>query len=286
MQVWPIFLVLLPNIGTFSNKVVEASLSKHYWASGSLSYALLTAVDAVKCAEICYTAELTGFGPGGTPGCTCSGSQQGARTGFGSCSCGQCYEKTQGVVYGFAIDGNGICTYGTDCGTCDFSTGSSTNVSGPAVNTPTPAPITPAPSPPAIITPPPPVTSAPPSIPDASTPSPITTSNSTSPSIHSTNSTSLDDVRNNTGNNGGSSEEHSNTLSTWQIVLVVCCVVLIFIVAFVAVCTCYCKARNRLYENEDDHTSYYVQNSQTFQLWTSNNTTDELIASKRTSVAV
>ncbi|KAF1778496.1 hypothetical protein GQ600_22546 [Phytophthora cactorum] len=64
------------------------------------------------------------------------GSQQGARTGAGGCNCGQCYEKTQGIVYGFAINNNGTCTYGTDCGTCDYSTGSSASTSGSRTRAP------------------------------------------------------------------------------------------------------------------------------------------------------
>ncbi|GMF52427.1 unnamed protein product [Phytophthora fragariaefolia] len=53
----------------------------------------------------------------------------------------------------------------------------------------------------------------------------------------------------------------SNGLKTWQIALIICCGVLVFTVAVVSVLSCYCKARNRLYENEDDQAdaSYYQQ---------------------------
>ncbi|KAG6961826.1 hypothetical protein JG687_00007483 [Phytophthora cactorum] len=147
MRSWPIFAALLANVAIST------------W---------LVQVNAAACADICYTTKLTGFGPGGTPGCTCSGSQQGARTGAGGCNCGQCYEKTQGIVYGFAINNNGTCTYGTDCGTCDYSTGSSASTSGstdassrPVTATPSPAPATTAPSSTAGTTSPVPTTSAP-----------------------------------------------------------------------------------------------------------------------------
>ncbi|RLN87118.1 hypothetical protein BBJ28_00015534 [Nothophytophthora sp. Chile5] len=50
-------------------------------------------------------------------------------------------------------------------------------------------------------------------------------------------------------------------LATWQIALIICCGVLVFTVAVVSVLSCYCKARNRLYENEDAQAdvSYYHQ---------------------------
>ncbi|KAF1779850.1 Nse4/EID family [Phytophthora cactorum] len=82
-------------------------------------------VEAAACAEICYTTELTGFGPGGTAGCSCSGSQQGARTGSGSCSCGQCYTASGSGVVGYAVNSDGTCTFGTNCGDCDYSSASS-----------------------------------------------------------------------------------------------------------------------------------------------------------------
>ena len=52
-----------------------------------------------------------------------------------------------------------------------------------------------------------------------------------------------------------------NSLETWQIALIICCGVLVFTVAVVSVLSCYCKARNRLNENEDDRAdaSYYQQ---------------------------
>jgi hypothetical protein len=86
------------------------------------------AVEAAACAEICYTTDLTGFGPGGTAGCSCTGSGA-TRTGSGSCSCGQCYEETNGAVIGYAINSDGTCTYGTDCGDCTYSSDSSSSTS-------------------------------------------------------------------------------------------------------------------------------------------------------------
>ncbi|GMF28635.1 unnamed protein product [Phytophthora lilii] len=100
--------------------------------------------DAAACSEICYTTELRGFAPGGIPGCTCSGSEAGARTGAGGCNCGQCYEKTQGVVDGFAINTDGTCTYGTDCGSCEYSRNASSSSStdtGSSFVTATPSPV-------------------------------------------------------------------------------------------------------------------------------------------------
>ncbi|KAL3672382.1 hypothetical protein V7S43_003067 [Phytophthora oleae] len=223
-------------------------------------------VEAVACPEICYTTELTGFAPGGTPGCTCSGSQQGARTGTGDCNCGQCYEKTQGVVFGFAINADGTCTYGTDCGTCDYSAASSasangstdTNSSSGAVTvTPSPVPTTSAPSPSPV---------AAPVVADASSSS---TSLSTTGSIgaSSSNSKSSDGVGDSTGSHS-SSEVLDKGLSKWQIVLAISCSVLFFLVAVVSVCTCYCKARSRLYEHEDAMANYYNQQTPTVQTWT------------------
>jgi hypothetical protein len=67
-------------------------------------------------------------------------------------------------------------------------------------------------------------------------------------------------------------------LSTWQIALAICCTVLLFIVAVVSVFACYCKARSRLYQHEEDLASYYNQHQQrahqafVFQPWTPNQT--------------
>ncbi|KAG6972604.1 hypothetical protein JG688_00003909 [Phytophthora aleatoria] len=156
-------------------------------------------VEAAACAEICYTTELTGFGPGGTAGCSCSGSQQGARSG----------------VVGYAVNSDGTCTFGTNCGDCDYSSASS----GSTTTTPS-------------------TTSS------ASSTTSTTSSNSTTGSSSSTTTTTA-----------------SNGLKTWQIALIICCGVLVFTVAVVSVLSCYCKARNRLYENEDDQAdaSYYHQ---------------------------
>ena len=54
---------------------------------------------------------------------------------------------------------------------------------------------------------------------------------------------------------------NDNGLKTWQIALIICCGVLLFTVAVVSVLSCYCKARNRLNENEDNlaDVSYYQQ---------------------------
>lgn len=117
----------------------------------SCSVLRVAAVEAAACADICYTVELTGFGPGGVPGCSCSGSEAGARTGAGDCNCGQCYTKTQGTIYGFAISADGTCQYGTDCGNCDYSSGSSASAtaatsSKPVTSTPSLVPATSQPS--------------------------------------------------------------------------------------------------------------------------------------------
>ncbi|RLN78449.1 hypothetical protein BBJ28_00020536 [Nothophytophthora sp. Chile5] len=57
------------------------------------------------------------------------------------------------------------------------------------------------------------------------------------------------------------SSDANGGLATWQIALIICCGVLVFTVAVVSVLSCYCKARNRLYENEDAQAdvSYYHQ---------------------------
>ncbi|KAG1705188.1 hypothetical protein DVH05_004121 [Phytophthora capsici] len=232
--------------------------------------AISTPVEAAACAEICYTTELTGFAPGGTPGCTCSGSQQGARTGTGGCNCGQCYEKSQGVVFGFAINADGTCTYGINCGSCDYLIASSNGSTGtnsssePLTATPTPVPATTAASPSPVATP---VTT--PVVADASSSS---TSLSTTGSISASNSNSKSDdgVGDSTGSHSGS-EVIDKGLSKWQIVLAICCSTLFFLVAVVSVCTCYCKARSRLYEHEEDMANYYNQPTPTVQTWTAPN---------------
>ncbi|ETL87195.1 hypothetical protein L917_13543 [Phytophthora nicotianae] len=271
MRSWPIFVALLANVAISSWFVL---------------------VNAAACADICYTTTLTGFGPGGTPGCTCSGSQQGARTGAGGCNCGQCYEKTQGVVYGFAVNSNGTCTYGTDCGTCDYSTGSSASTSGsasatsrPTTATPSPAPATTAPSATTATASPVPATSAPSPTADAgssSTSSSSTGSKDNSTPTENSHSSSRDSVGDATGSHADS-EENDRFLSTWQIALAICCCVLIFVVAVVSVCACYCKARSRLYEHEDDQASYYHP-PQAFQPWGANSALP--IATKTNSIVV
>ncbi|OWZ01989.1 hypothetical protein PHMEG_00026533 [Phytophthora megakarya] len=227
-------------------------------------------VEAAACAEICYTTSLTGFGPGGASGCSCSGSQQGARTGSGSCSCGQCYEQTGSVVIGYAISSDGTCTYGTDCGDCTYSsdssgtstssasststntTSSTSSTTGSTTTTTTDAPTTTSPTP----------TSG------TSSNSTSGTSSSTTDSTNSpttTTSSSSGSTNGNAGETAGSSAANNtssdNGLKTWQIALIICCGVLVFTVAVVSVLSCYCKARNRLYENEDDQAdaSYYQQ---------------------------
>ncbi|KAG7386097.1 Non-structural maintenance of chromosomes element 4 A [Phytophthora pseudosyringae] len=275
MRSWPIFAALL----------ADAAISP--W---------LAQVGATACAEICYTTELTGFAPGGTPGCTCSGSQQGARTGTGGCNCGQCYEKAQGVVYGFAINADGACTYGTNCGACDYSSGSSASASGSpstssgaATATPTTTPTatptaTPSPAPATAA----PATIAPSSTPDAgSSSTSLSTAGSSSASTSSDNSesSSRDSVGDSSGSHAGS-EARDKGLSLWQIVLAICCAVLIFVVAVVSVCACYCKARRRLNEYEDAqaNTSYY--NPRTFQPWIANSARTGLPIATKTNANV
>lgn len=76
----------------------------------------MCAVNAAACASICSTETLYGFGENGVSGCTCSGSGA-SRTGSGGCQCGPCYTKqSDGTVIGFALQ-NGLCVYGTNCGT-------------------------------------------------------------------------------------------------------------------------------------------------------------------------
>ncbi|KAI9985463.1 hypothetical protein PInf_004825 [Phytophthora infestans] len=170
----------------------------------------LSQVEAAACAEICYTTELKGFGPGGSAGCSCSGLQQGARTGSGSCSCGQCYTASGSGVIGYAVNSDGTCTFGTNCGDCDYSS---------------------------------------------------TSSGSTTPTTSSTASSGSSTTSTTPPSSTPTATTASNGLKTWQIALIICCGVLVFTVAVVSVLSCYCKARNRLYENEDDQAdaSYYQQ---------------------------
>ncbi|TDH70611.1 hypothetical protein CCR75_007102 [Bremia lactucae] len=217
-------------------------------------------VGAVACAEICYGTELTGFGPGGIPGCSCSGLQQGARTGDGSCSCGQCYEKAQGKVFGFAINADGMCTYGTDCGTCDFSLSWTAGTDKPANVTSTPevpfVPATPAPALTTEVTPFVPATVAPSDTVSSVVP-PIATIAANNSSASTDNSiSSAGDEANSSIVSPGAIEELATVFRTWQIVLALCCFALLFIVVVVAVCACYCKARSRLNQDEDDHRQY------------------------------
>ncbi|KAG7389183.1 hypothetical protein PHYPSEUDO_010986 [Phytophthora pseudosyringae] len=239
----------------------------------------LSQVDAAACASICYTTALTGFGPGGSAVCSCSGSQQGARTGSGSCSCGQCYTQSGSSVLGYAINSDGTCTYGTNCGDCDYDSTSSGSTSTTSSSDASASPTTSTPSPksttgsPSTTTTPTPTTDAP------STTSPAATSGTSSNSTSGTSSSTTDKSGSSTtapaSSNAGSSSNNagetagsaaagtasSTGLKTWQIALIICCGVLVFTVAVVSVLSCYCKARNRLYENEDDQAdaSYYQQ---------------------------
>ena len=110
-----------------------------------------SAGEAAQCAEICYTTELTGFGPGGAAGCSCSGSKA-TRAGDGGCSCGQCYDETNGAIIGYAVSSDGTCTYGTNCGDCTRSpdstlskptTSPSVAPNSPTMPTPTVSPSSP-----------------------------------------------------------------------------------------------------------------------------------------------
>ncbi|KAG1705006.1 hypothetical protein DVH05_005031 [Phytophthora capsici] len=221
MRSWLIFTALL------------ASAASSSWLS----------VDAAACASICYTTNLTGFGPGGIAGCSCSGSQQGARTGSGSCSCGQCYSQSSTSVVGYAINADGSCTFGTDCGDCDYDTSSSTSTTSSSASSAS-------------------STTSSKSITGSS--SSTTTTDKSSSSTGTTTSSSSGSTNGNAGETAGSTtagSSSSNGLKTWQIALIICCGVLVFTVAVVSVLSCYCKARNRLYENEDDQAdaSYYQQ---------------------------
>ncbi|KUG01484.1 hypothetical protein AM587_10007973 [Phytophthora nicotianae] len=197
----------------------------------------LSQVEAAACAEICYTTALTGFGPGGSAGCSCSGSQQGARTGSGSCSCGQCYEQSGSTVIGYAINSDGTCTYGTDCGDCDYSStssGSTTTTTSPTTSSGSST------------------TSTSSNSTESSTPTPTTgtSSNSTSGISSSTadnSNSSTTPTSSNSGSNNNNAGEAGSAAGDS--------------LAVVSVLSCYCKARNRLYENEDDQAdaSYYQQ---------------------------
>ncbi|CEG43703.1 Concanavalin A-like lectin/glucanase, subgroup [Plasmopara halstedii] len=216
-------------------------------------------VEAAACPEICYTTELTGFGPGGSAGCTCSGQRQGARVGDGSCSCGQCYSASGNGIIGYAISSDGTCTFGTDCGDCDYSPDGTSNTSTPTSNSSTttsPSSATPTIESPTLVTP----------TPDTpSTVAPAVTqeinSSTTIPTITNTNisDSSNSNANQNIGSDSVSQGNGSDSLETWQIALIICCGVLVFTVAVVAVLSCYCKARNRLFENEDDQAdvNYY-----------------------------
>uniref|UniRef100_A0AAV1TUQ0 Uncharacterized protein n=1 Tax=Peronospora matthiolae TaxID=2874970 RepID=A0AAV1TUQ0_9STRA len=273
-------------------------------------------VEAAPCDEICYTTELTGFGPGGAAGCACSGSRA-TRSGSGGCSCGQCYQETGGAIVGYAIGSDGTCAYGTNCGDCTRTPEASSagtkvpplDVETPSVTT-SPAPSEPATmepssSPPASTLPPaptaaaattdapttaspvptpgPPLNSAPGTLSDSGTSSTSgTSSNSASGTSSSSgndsspvegnnappatatsgsSASSLDDAGKTAGSFDPSATSSDNSLETWQIALIICCGVLVFTVAVVSVLSCYCKARNRLNENEDDRAdaSYYQQ---------------------------
>ncbi|CAH0519093.1 unnamed protein product [Peronospora belbahrii] len=242
-------------------------------------------VEAVACEEICYTTELTGFGPGGIPGCFCSGLDAGARTGIGECNCGQCYTMTQGTVYGFAINSDGTCTYGTDCGSCDFLSSPSTSTSStPSIPPPSlsPTPSLP-PSPTPTLSPSPtllPAALEPSFTSDVNSSSAYSSSSSSSTatssyttnlnstsdptSIDSSSSISSDDIGNATGSHVG--RNGSDTVhGTWQVILTICCSVLVFVVGVVSVCSCYCKARSRLNEHEEAQVSYYSQQMHAFE---------------------
>uniref|UniRef100_H3GD47 Uncharacterized protein n=1 Tax=Phytophthora ramorum TaxID=164328 RepID=H3GD47_PHYRM len=243
--------------------------------SALLATTWIAQVEAVACAEICYTTELTGFAPGGTPGCTCSGSTAGARAGAGDCNCGQCYEETQGLIIGFAINSDGTCTYGTDCGNCELvsrsPTSSSTNPPTNTTSTPTPVPATSAPSSGSSSST---TTSIGASASEGSAADSSSSATASSSESGSSNSNSKDKVGNSAGSKSGS-KIRDEGLSLWQIVLAICCTVLIFMVAVVSVFACYCKARSRLYEHEEDQASYYNQVAQqtpSYQPWVPNRT--------------
>ncbi|CAI5703658.1 unnamed protein product [Peronospora effusa] len=231
--------------------------------------------EAAQCAEICYTTELTGFGPGGAAGCSCSGSKA-TRAGDGGCSCGQCYDEANGAIIGYAVNSDGTCTYGTDCGDCTRSpdptlskppTSPSSTTTNPTTSTPTPttSPSSTSSTSTTTVTP---ITTSSVLFSDSSSnattaPSSSSTDPSKSPTTPSTSSSSgLDNT--NAGETAGSSAPKTGNekgLKTWQIALIICCGVLLFTVAVVSVLSCYCKARNRLNENEDNlaDATYYQQ---------------------------
>ncbi|KAE9008756.1 hypothetical protein PR002_g15812 [Phytophthora rubi] len=214
-------------------------------------------VEAAACAEICYTTELTGFGPGGSAGCSCTGSGA-TRSGPGSCSCGQCYEETNGAVIGYAINSDGTCTFGTDCGDCTYSSDSSSSTSASSTSSKSTTGSTTSSS--STKTP---STSSNSTTGSTSATTTTTDTNGTSTTTSTTTITSSSSSSNNAGDAGSGTADtsSSNGLKTWQIALIICCGVLVFTVAVVSVLSCYCKARNRLYENEDDQAdaSYYQQ---------------------------
>ncbi|CAH0475164.1 unnamed protein product [Peronospora belbahrii] len=244
----------------------------------SASLLCLFQVEAAECAEICYTTELTGFGPGGIAGCACSGLKP-TRSGPGNCNCGQCYEETNGAVIGYAVNSDGTCAFGTNCGDCTFSadaSSSKTTASSSSLDTNPTTPPAPPTSTPPTSTPPTTTsvssTAATTDAPAATSPIPSsgTLSNGTTgistlitDSSNSLSSSGSDD--NNADKTAGSSTVYisndNGPLKTWQIALIICCGVLVFTVAVVSVLSCYCKARNRLYENEDNlaDASYYQQ---------------------------
>ncbi|KAE9129320.1 hypothetical protein PF006_g16039 [Phytophthora fragariae] len=214
-------------------------------------------VEAAACAEICYTTELTGFGPGGSAGCSCTGSGA-TRSGPGSCSCGQCYEETNGAVIGYAINSDGTCTFGTDCGDCTYSSDSSSSTSASSTSSKSTTGSTTSSS--STKTP---STSSNSTTGSTSATTTTTDTNGTSTTTSTTTITSSSSSSNNAGDAGSGTADtsSSNGLKTWQIALIICCGVLVFTVAVVSVLSCYCKARNRLYENEDGQAdaSYYQQ---------------------------
>ncbi|KAG7397376.1 hypothetical protein PHYBOEH_000832 [Phytophthora boehmeriae] len=149
---------------------------------------------------------------------------------------------------------------GTNCGDCEYlSDASGSSTSTPSTTAPTPTTSAPA------STTATPATSSPAASSSGSsnaTAAPSASSDSGTGSSSTTSSTSSSGSieGNNAGSTAGSSSS-SGGLKTWQVALIICCGVLIFTVAVVSVLSCYCKARNRLYENEDDQAdaTYYEQ---------------------------
>lgn len=64
-----------------------------------------------------------------------------------------------------------------------------------------------------------------------------------------------------TDSSASANSDSSDGMQTWQIALIICCAALVFIVAAVALLSCYCKARRRLNESEDHDAdaTYYHQ---------------------------